>query len=1007
MWHLTKFALRKISITILVAVIIAGASVWGFLNLKTELIPDISFPYTTIFTIYPQAMPDTVAEEVSAPIEKLVWDEWSGKGLKHVTSTSSVGISIVIAEFEFGTDMTEVVNGLTESMGKLSLPQSVINLPNLTDSITANPQIVPINMNMLPLMSLGFSGDLPQEQLKQIAVTEIIPELSKIDGVLRVDIEGGDQEQIVISPDPARMNQYGVSIAQIAGLLEFNYSSLDDVENTPLGAENIFLSDVASVSKTLPPSSSISRIDGQPSINITVSKTEDANTVEVAEAVNARIAELQENLKDGIIISPIFDQSDYIKANISQLQEKAIIGGILAIVVVFFFLWTVRASLITAISIPLSVFIGFLCMRLTGTTINLLTLSAMTIAVGRLIDDSIVIVEVIYRRMRRGENFKEAAIGGAKEIATPITAATLATVAIFIPLAFVGGIVGELFIPFALTVTFAMLASLLVALTLVPALSKWLVSSKKKAINVLRDNWYQKIYIKALKWTLGHRVTIVVIAVVMLLGSVGLIALTGTSFMSGSMSEPTISISVELPANTEIDTTDAAVAKIEDLLKENPAVRSYSSTIGTSTSMSGIMSTATGGGSNRATITVYLNQDAGLEQEAMRISQACQGITNTGYISVSSDASGGMGFSATDLSISIQGHNQEDITRITAQLMGKFSNIEGIANLESDLTTVIPKLNIVVDTTKLFDSGLPLDQMPQLQQEFILLMNGGTLPGKIVTLDTETYPIYIKAVTNNISDLEQAQNLRIGFPQSVTLDKIADVAMLEIPSHISHTDTMLSATITGTFTGKDVGAINRAVQEQINALPEHPGVEIKSAGISEIMGDTFSDMAIAISIAIIIVLLIVVIMMRSIINPLIIMVSIPLAFIGSMLALLITGHPLGVSALLGMLMLIGIVLTNAIVLISMVEQQRKNGLSIRDALIEGGRIRLRPIIMTALTTILALIPMAIGVSSGSMISAELAIVVIGGMVTSTILTLLVIPAIYSLVHRQKKEVLNK
>jgi HAE1 family hydrophobic/amphiphilic exporter-1 len=421
--------------------------------------------------------------------------------------------------------------------------------------------------------------------------------------------------------------------------------------------------------------------------------------------------------------------------------------------------------------------------------------------------------------------------------------------------------------------------------------------------------------------------------------------------------------------------------------------------------MAGIMSAAQGGGgSNTATIIVYLKSDADLQQEVSAINQACQGITDNGYIAVSgSDSGAGMGFSISNVNLSIQGQNQEDIARVTAQLMEKLQGVNGIADLKSDLTTVVPKLNIAVDMAKAATAGLSATQMAQLQQEFILLMNGGTLPDKTVTIDNESYPIYIKGIARNLSDAEQAKNLKIGFPKSVTLNDIADVAILELPSHVSHTDTVLSATITGTITDKNVGAVNRAIQQQVDALPAHPGVDIVTAGIAEEMGNTFSRMFIAIIVAIVIVFLIVILMMRSIINPLIIMVSLPLAFIGSIPALLISGHTLGVSALMGLLMLIGIVLTNAIVLVSMVEQQRKSGLSIQDALLEGGKTRLRPILMTALTTILAMIPMAVSASSGIMLSAELAIVVIGGMVSSTFLTLFVIPAVYSLVHRRPKQ----
>jgi len=1006
MWHITKWVLHRRLFTILLALVVAGISIWAFLGLKVELIPDISFPYTTVVTIYPQATPDSVVNEVTAPIEKVVWDEWSGQGLKHVTSTSSAGLSVVMAEFEYGTDMEKVTDSLNESIGKLILPPAVTSFPELMGSNTKNPQIIPINMNILPLMYLSLSGDLPPERIKQIVDTQIVPALVQVEGVLRVDTEGGDKDQVVISPDPDMMNQYGISMAQIAGLLGTGYSSLSEIENTSLGIDSVKLSDVATVRQSPPPSSSITRTNGHPSISISVIKTELGNTVETSDAVNAKLAELQGELGDGVTISTIFDQSDFINDSISQLEEKAIIGGVLAVLVVFFFLWTIRASLITAISIPLSIFFGFLCMHLAGITINILTLSAMTIAVGRLIDDSIVMVEVIYRRMIGGETFKEAAIGGAKEVATPITSATLATVAIFLPLMFVGGIVGEMFIPFGLTVTFAMLASLLVALTLIPVLSKWLVSSKPKKTITIRDNWYQKIYTKALKWTLGHRVTVVVLAIVLLIGSLGLLPVAGTSFMSGSMGEPTITVNISLPPTTDVSTTSAITAKVEALLSDNPAIKSFQSSIGTSTSMAGIMSASQGGGgSNTATITIYLESGEDLEQEITALNQASQGITDNGFITVNSDSGGGMGggFSSSAMNLSVQGQNQEDIARVTAQLMEKLQGVNGIVDLKSDLTTVVPELNITVNPAKVAALGLPADQTARLQQEFMLLMNGGNLPDKTVMLDNESYPIYIKGIAQNLSDAEQAKILKIGFPQSVTLNDVADVAILELPSHISHIDTVLSATISGTITDKNVGAVNMAVQKQVDALPEHPGVDIMTTGIAEEMGDTFASMFIAIIVAIIIVFLIVILMMRSIRNPIIIMVSIPLAFIGSILALLISGYTLGVSAMMGLLMLVGIVLTNAIVLVSMVEQQRKNGLSIHDALLEGGKIRMRPILMTALTTILAMIPMAVSVSSGTMLSAELAIVVIGGMVSSTFLTLFVIPAVYSLVYRGRKQ----
>ena len=1002
MWHLTKLALRSRAATIIITLVIAIASIWAFTGLKTELIPDISLPYTTIVTVYPQATADVVADTVTAPIEQAVWDAWSTKGLKHVTSTSTSNLSVVMAEFEFGTDMDKVGASLTEALGAISMPQAVTDYAASAGS--ANPQIIPINMNIMPLMAIGVSGDMSAEELKQITDETIVPALSSVDGVLQVSAEGGDADQIVIVPDIDKMNQYGISVFQISALLSASYTSIDEVNNTPLNAGGVTLGDVATVSLSPLPSTAITRINGASSISISVMKTEDGNTVNVAAAIQDKITQLQTELGDSVSITTIFDQSDFINASISQLEEKALIGGVLAVLVVFLFLRTVRASLITAISIPMSILVGFLCMRLSGITINIMTLSAMTIAVGRLIDDSIVIIEVIYRRMRAGENFKTASIEGAKEVATPITAATLATVAIFIPLMFVGGIVGELFVPFGLTVSFAMLASLVVALMLIPAMSRWLVSAKMK-VEASRDNWYQNIYVKSLKWTLGHRIMVIVTSIVLLAGSFGLLTQTGTSFMSGSFGEETINVTVSLPDGSSISDTDALVAQIEALLSADAGVRSFTSTIGSSaTSLTGIMASAAGtGGDNSAALTIYLKSGADMALETDSIDQSCQNLAGDATIKVSSGSSDSSFMSSSGLSLSIQGDNQENIADVTAILMQRLQKVEGLADLQSDLTTVVPELSITLDPAKLAASGLSQAQMEYLQQEFLLLAYGGTIPGHTVTLDSGAYSIYIAGITDSITSAEQAAGLKIGFPQTLNLSAIADVAIVSVPSHISHTDTNLSASVTGTITTEDVGAVNTAVQDVIDALPAHPGVEIKATGITEMMGDTFSKMIIAILIAVVIVFAIVIAMMRSVVNPLIIMSSIPLAFIGSMLALYISGHTLGISAMMGLLMLVGIVLTNAIVLISMVEQQRKNGLGIQDALIEGGKTRLRPIVMTALTTILAMIPMALASSSGTMLSAELAIVVIGGMVTSTLLTLLVIPAIYSLVHQRRKK----
>jgi HAE1 family hydrophobic/amphiphilic exporter-1 len=1000
MWHLTKLALRSRTVTVLIALAVAGAALWALTGLKTELLPNIDFPYATVLTVYPQATPDTVVNDVTTPIEKVVWDRWSGKGLKHLTSTSSSGMSVIMAEFEFGTDMKNVAQTIDGDIGKLTLPEAVTSFPKLAGITSSNPQIIPLNLSIMPLVRGSVSGDLSTGELKQVAATQIVPALEKVAGVVRVTIDGGAEDQVIVTPDPAKMNQYGVSMAQIAGLLSPNYSSLSGVETTALGPGGLKLGDVASVSKGPPPQSAIARTDGKPSIGISVTKDEKANTVEVANRVAATIEELRGQVGDGIEITTIFDQSNFIKSSVNQLWEKAIIGGALAILIVFVFLWAVRASLITAISIPLSVLIGFLCMRLAGITINILTLSAMSIAVGRLIDDSIVMVEVIFRRRQRGESFRDAAIGGAREVANPITTATLATVAIFAPLMFVGGIVGEMFVPFALTVTFAMLGSLLVAITLVPALSRLLPSGLAKN-KEMKDNWYQKVYSRALGWSLKHRGAVLGVAVALLVASMGLLPFIGTSFMSG-MSEKSLTVSIRMPPLTGLAATSETAGKVEALLAQNKAVKNYYTTIGASGSLSSMMGGSQNSGANAATINAYLTSNADLTRETRSLREATSAIPDATIVVSNSESGGGGSFSNSTTTLSVQGEDLDEVSRVTGQLVEGLKGVQGLANIEADVTAVVPRLTIAIDPAKVATSGLPPQQMAQLQQEFVLLMVGGTVPGKTLQAGGESSAIFVQGLAGALSTPEQARTIKIGYPQKATLADVASVSILELPSHISHTDTSLSATVTASVTDKNVGAVTRAIQKQIDALPPHPGVEVKTAGLAEMMRDSFSKMLTAILIAIVIVFVIVILMMRSIRNPLMIMVSLPLAAIGAFPAMAISGHTLGMSAMMGILMLVGIVLTNAIVLVALVEDLRKNGKTTGEALLEGGKTRLRPILMTALTTIFAMIPLAVASSSGTIISAELAVVVIGGLLSSTLLTLFVIPVIYSLVYRRRE-----
>jgi HAE1 family hydrophobic/amphiphilic exporter-1 len=860
-----------------------------------------------------------------------------------------------------------------------------------------NPIVYPLNMSMMPLVVLSLGGDMAPNEISAIAAEKVLPELEAIEGVFSVDLEGGG-EKVLIIPDAEEMNSRGIPVSQlVAALSSGQYGSLEGIGEAEVNGTTR-VGDVAEIDIGPAPGTAMTRTNGQNSVGIMVTKAPEANTVTVANAVVDKIAEIQPALLDNgddVELVAVFDQSDYIERSIGELTQEAVIGGGLAVLVILLFLMTVRGSLVVAISIPLSILVGFLVMWAWGITINILTLSAMAIAVGRIVDDSIVVLEVIYRRLRHGEGFREAAIGGAREVAVPITSATLATIAIFLPLAFVGGIVGEMFVPFALTITFALMASLVVSLMVVPPLSSVLVPKKLRGEPV--DSWYQRIYTPALKWALAHRVLTLVIAVALFLGSGALLPMIGTSFMP-SMSEKMLMVDIETPLGTDQQTTSEVAALVEDAIgsihnEGDSKVQLYYTTVGTSSSfIGGFSAMFGGGGANQATIEILLDVDADMEKEADRLSSVIGSLESDAEITVSPMESMFGDMDPSTMRLNVLGDDYEAVKQAATELASDLGDVEGLGEIANDIAITLPKPKIEIEY-------LPQDMnVTQVEQEMYAMMAGA---GTGVEFDGRE--LYVTGIMQSANDADELEDLRLfgGLPVPVRLGVIASVDIEMQPTNIRRIDEHRSATITSDVTEKDVGSVNRDVQEKIDAFSAE-GVDIEVGGVAEEMEETFSDMGIAIIIAIIIAFAIVVISFRSIISPLIIMVSLPLASIGALLGLLITGYPVGASALMGMLMLVGIVLTNAIVLVALVEQLRGKGVSTYDALVEAGRTRLRPILMTALTTMIALVPLAVGLGEGVLLAAELAVVVIGGLFSSTLLTLLVIPVLYSLTARFRR-----
>ena len=992
---LTKIALKKRWLTFLVIIVVTGVSIWSTLLLQMEMIPNIELPMTSIITVYPQEKPETIMNAVTVKVESAVSKI---DRLDQLISTASEGSTFTFAVFEYGTDMKQVNETIRQNLDGLALPAEVRNLPSTIPQLDENPRLFAIDINAMPVVIVSLTGDMLPVKLEEIANTEIIPEIENIEGVYHVGLDGGSNKKALVNLDVDRMNAAGISMSRVAVVLGSNqYQSMDSLENLAV-SPGTSLDDIADIELGLPSGTTVSRTNGQTSVTISVTKDSEANTVKVANAVIDKLEEIRPDLQSGVQLVTVLDQSEYIENSIGDLVRNAIIGFVLAVIVVFVFLMAFRASMVTAISIPLSLLIGFLAMRFLGITINLLTLSAMAIAVGRVIDNSIVVLEVIYRRMQHGEEFKDAAINGVREVAAPITSSTIATVVIFIPIAFIGGLVGEMFMPFALTMTAALIASLIVALMVIPPMSNFKVARNKEETDQIA--WYHKLYLPVLKWALNHRGITIIVAVILFFGSFSLVPVIGTAFIP-QMSEKMVAVTIELPREADLVEVEEAAIKIEQAIKNTIDSRVFLTSAGSSGSFIGSFSSMTGGGSNTASITVYLGAEADQDQAAAALRESLEGLVDGTTVSVSSGNAMSSAMMGSGLDISIRGDNYEDIASVSKALFAEIQDVGGLAELDLALSSTEPKLNITPDMAKMVSSGLDMSSMAQMNQEFMMMSMGSTVSS--VTLDGEVYEVYLNGIVPRLNNVETARGLLIGYPDSVKLGDIADVSISEQQTNIQRVDEKLAASITGIITDENVGRVNMAVQQKIDAMSLPEGVEVTIGGVMEMMKESFSGMFIAIIIAIVLAYSVIAVTFRSLMKPLIIMISLPLASIGALIGLLIAGQPLGVSSLMGTLMLVGIVLTNAIVLIDLVEKLRKTGKGTYDALVESGRTRMRPILMTALTTMVAMLPIALGLGEGTVLSAELAIVVIGGLFSSTLLTLLVIPVMYSITNRDKQQ----
>jgi HAE1 family hydrophobic/amphiphilic exporter-1 len=1023
----------------LIALITVFASVFGVItmsSLKQELIPSIEFPQITVLSSMPGASPEVVDKQVSGPLEKAL----NGvEGLESTSSTSRTGVSQITMVFTYGSNLDRARNQIDRAISnaKRTLPSDV------------QPQAIAGSISDFPIVFLAVSSDRPLSDLNADLQRLSVPRLQKIDGVRSADVTGGATQHIEILPRADAMAAAGTGLTAIrdalsnngalvpAGTLEDQgktlslqigspVDSLDAIKALPLaGAKNAAtIGSVADVSIKDDERTSITRTNGAETLAVSVTKKPEGDTVAISHAVRDSLNELEAELGSNAKFTPVFDQAPFIEKSIKDLTTEGLLGLGFAVAVILLFLMSARSTLVTAVSIPLSLLITFIGLSGTGYSLNILTLGALTIAIGRVVDDSIVVIENIKRHLSYGEEKSTAILTAIREVAGAITASTLTTVAVFLPIAFVGELAGELFRPFALTVTMALLASLLVSLTIVPVLAYWFLKNPKaraaapagsaearrmaeeakaKAHDAEQRSRLQRGYLPILRSTQRHPV-ITLVAAVLVLGATGAMTPLLATNLLGNSGQNSLTVRQVLPAGTSLADTSAAAIRLEEVLRGIDGIKDVQVTSGNAQAG---FAALTSTGSSNSTFTVVTDEKADQERLQDTVRSELAKVPDAGKVSVGTQQ-GGFGTSST-VDITLKAATSADLKSASDTMVSAMTGVPGTSEVESNLAASNPVVQVKVDRAKATAAGLNEEQVAG-----VLASTISPIPAGTVRIDTNDFPVRIGQGTK-FTSIDAVRNIPLpagGRP--VTLGSIASVEQVDVPVSITASNGERTAKVSITPSGSNLGAVNSEVQKRLADVQLPPGVTATIGGATTQQAESFRQLGLALLAAIAIVYVIMVATFKSLVQPLILLVSVPFAATGAVALLLLTGVPLGLPSLIGMLMLVGIVVTNAIVLIDLINQYRqprdgRPGMNVADAITNGARQRLRPILMTALATVFALTPMALGLTGGGgFISQPLAVVVIGGLVSSTALTLILVPVLYRLVEgrREKKALLK-
>jgi HAE1 family hydrophobic/amphiphilic exporter-1 len=1021
--NIARFSVHRPIFTIMLVLIVVILGVVSLVRLPIDLMPDISYPTLSVSCTYENASPEEIEKLICRPIEEAVS---AVPGAEEVTSTSSEGQGTIQVALSWGTDLDAAANDIRDRLDRV-----IPRLPENAD----RPTLRKFDLASFPILTLGASSRLDPVQMRKIIDDQVTYRLERVPGVAAVDIRGGLEREIHVSLNPDKVNALAIPFEQIirrvsegnvnvpAGTIDRGnfqvtirtpgeYTTLEEIGDTVIATHEgvpIRLREIADVEDSWVKVTRIVRVNGEPGLRLSINKQSGKNTVEVARAALEELDAINRDIPQ-IAIVPILDTSDYIRRSISNVGSSAAYGGGLAVVVLLLFLRNVRSTVVIALAIPISIVATFALMYFSGFTLNLMTLGGLALGVGMLVDNSIVVLENIFRLREGGEPPEAAAVNGTEEVTAAVVSSTLTTVAVFLPLVFMRGMSGVMFKQLSIVVSFSLLCSLGVALTIVPMLSARILAAQQAReaaretlghrIFRLSARFFERMelqYRDLLHWALGHRLLVVLGAALVLGGSLSLIPFVGVELMP-TTDEGEVRISGEMQVGTRLELVDRQFKEVEAIVR-----RSVPETKNLVTSIGG--SPWHGGGSHLGEMQISLvpqsKRNRSSDEIAADLRKRLRGIPG---VTIRTRAGQGLFVlrigtqDADKIQVEIRGHDLDTADALAEKVKAIVEAVPGVTDAQISRESGTPEELILIDREKAADMKLTPSAVANALETFL----SGTRAGDF-RQEGDEYQILVRLKDPEQMALKDILDLTLtnADGEPVVLRNVVNVAPRSGPVQIERKDQERITTVSADLSGRDMGSVLSDIRKGLQSVPVPQSFSILFGGDYEEQQKAFRELLLSISLALVLVYMVMACQYESLRDPFVVMFSVPLAAIGVVLTLFFTRTTFNIQSYIGCIMLGGIVVNNAILLVDHMNLlRRRDGMPLRAAIEEAGRRRLRPILMTALTTILGLLPLALGLGEGGEAQAPLARAVIGGLFSSTLITLVFVPVMYSIFERR-------